>query len=174
MEFHWFSQIVFKKESENWTRWRVIVMSGLEGKREKSLINSDNWSEKVVFDLISILHQSLIDFFYSSILALIYAHKKCTIVDKEAVATLESRIKEERKRLTPNSAYHASLFLFLCGKYEKSRDYAEKTIKLHQDHSDSLNLKGWCELMMNQKSKSTLELFNRAINLNETMDAVLG
>lgn len=109
-----------------------------------------------------------------SILALIYAHKKCTVVDKEAVLTLESRIKEERKKLTPNSAYHASLFLFLCGKYEKARDYAEKTIKLHHDHSDSMNLKGWCELMMGQQSKSTLELFNRALNINETIDGVLG
>lgn len=109
-----------------------------------------------------------------SILALIFAHKKCNVIDKEAVAALETRIKEERKRLTPNSAYHASLFLFLCGKYEKARDYAEKTIKLHQDHSDSMNLKGWCELMMNHKSKSTLELFNRALALNETIDGVLG
>lgn len=109
-----------------------------------------------------------------SILALIFGHKKCTVVDKEAVATLESRIKEERKRLTPNAAYHASLFLFLCGKYEKARDYAEKTIKLHQEHSDSLKLKGWCELMMNQQSKATLELFNRALNINDTIDGVLG
>lgn len=109
-----------------------------------------------------------------SILALIYAHKKCTVVDKEAVAALESRIKEERKKLTPNLAYNASLFLFLCGKYEKARDYAEKTIKLHNDHTDSLNLKGWCELMMNQKTKTTLELFNRAIGINETIDGILG
>lgn len=109
-----------------------------------------------------------------SILALIYAHKKCTVVDKEAVGNLEARIKEERKRLTPNSAYHASLFLFLCGKYEKARDYAEKTIKLHHDHCDSLNLKGWCEMMMNQNSKQTLELFNRAISISETIDGVLG
>lgn len=109
-----------------------------------------------------------------SLLALIYAHKKCTVVDKEAVAGLEVRIKEERKRLSPNSAYHASLFLFLCGKYEKARDYAEKTIKLHHEHSDSLKLKGWCELMMNQQNKSTLELFNRALNINETIDGILG
>lgn len=109
-----------------------------------------------------------------SILALIYGHKKCTVVDKEAVAGLEARIKEERKRLTPNSAYHASLFLFLCGKYEKARDYAEKTIKLHNDHSDSLNLKAWCELMLNSSTKQTLELFNRAISINETIDGVLG
>lgn len=109
-----------------------------------------------------------------SILALIYAHKKCTVVDKEAVANYETRIKEERKKLTANSAYHASLFLFLCGKYEKARDYAEKTSKLHHDHSDSLILKGWCELMMNQKSKLTLDLFNRAIGINETIDGILG
>lgn len=109
-----------------------------------------------------------------SILALIYAHKRCTMVDKEAVGTLETRIKDERKRLTPNAAYHASLFLFFCGKYEKARDYAEKTIKLHPEHSDSLNLKGWCELMMNRNSKSTLELFEKALNISDSIDGVLG
>lgn len=127
-----------------------------EGIRELQSLTSDN------------------DVGIGSILALIYAHKKCTVVDKEAVSVLEARIKEERKRLTANSAYYASLFLFLCGKYEKARDYAEKTIKMHHEHVDSLNLKGWCELMMNQNSKSTLELFNRALNLSETIDGVLG
>jgi len=109
-----------------------------------------------------------------SILALIYAHKKCTVIDKDAVATLESRIKDERKRLTANSAYHASLFLFLCGKFEKARDYAEKTSKMHPDHYESLNLRGWCELMLNQKTKNTLELFDRSNAINETIDGVLG
>lgn len=108
-----------------------------------------------------------------SILALIYGHKKCTVVDKEAVANLEARIKDERKKLSANSAYHAALFLFLCGKYEKSREYADKTIKLHQDHSDSLKLKGWCELML-QPNKATLEIFNRALSINESIDGVLG
>ena len=64
--------------------------------------------------------------------------------------------------------------MFLCGKYAKSRDYAEKTIKLHSDHSESMNLKGWCEVMMNQNSKSTLELFNRALSISETIHGVLG
>ncbi|CRK98820.1 CLUMA_CG012072, isoform A [Clunio marinus] len=109
-----------------------------------------------------------------SMLSLIYGHKKCSVVDKEAVGSLEARIKEERKRLTPNSAYYASLFLFLCGKYEKARDYAEKTLKLHNDHTDSMILKGWCEIMLNQKTKSTLELFNKAVSTNETIDGILG
>lgn len=109
-----------------------------------------------------------------SILALIYGHKKCTMVDKEVVANLEMKIKEERKRVTANSAYNAALFLFFCGKYEKAKDYAEKTIKLHSDHFDSLVLKGFCLLLMNQRSKVVLELFERAGKISESIDAILG
>ena len=33
-----------------------------------------------------------------SLLALIYAHKKCSTVDREAVAALDTKLKDERKR----------------------------------------------------------------------------
>lgn len=35
-------------------------------------------------------------------------------------------------------------------------------------------LKGWCELLLGQTSKSTLEIFNRALSISETIDGVLG
>lgn len=111
-----------------------------------------------------------------SILALIYAHKKCTHIDKEAVGNLETKIKEERKKLTGNAAFHAAIFLFLTGKYEKSRDYAEKSLRSNSEHSDALNLKGWCELMINpsSNSKSTLEIFDKSLAIKETIDGILG
>lgn len=109
-----------------------------------------------------------------SILALIYGHKKCTMVDKEVVGSLEAKIKEERKRVTANAAYNAAVFLFFCGKYEKSKEYAEKTIKLHADHCDSLILKAFCLLMMGQRSKNVLEFFEKASNYSESIDAILG
>ena len=31
-------------------------------------------------------------------MALIYAHKKCSTVDREAVAALDTKLKDERKR----------------------------------------------------------------------------
>ncbi|KAG5681783.1 hypothetical protein PVAND_011191 [Polypedilum vanderplanki] len=109
-----------------------------------------------------------------SILALIYAHKKCTHVDKDAVSQLEQKIKEERKRLSVTSAYSASLFLFLCGKFDKAKEYAEKTLKMHYDHVDSLILKGFCLLQMSQRSRNTLELFEKAAEINDSIDAILG
>ena len=33
-----------------------------------------------------------------SLLALIYAHKKCSTVDREAVTALDTKLKDERKR----------------------------------------------------------------------------
>lgn len=128
-----------------------------------------------------------------AILGLVSAHKKCTVIDKEAVATLESRIKEERKKLTAQSgekhivkffanlnyniflAYHAAIFLFLTGKYEKAKDYSEKTIRLQNDHYEAMSLKGWCELMTSSSmNKNILENFERSLSIKTTIDAILG
>lgn len=109
-----------------------------------------------------------------SVLALIYAHKKSVHVDKDTVSQLEQKIKEERKRLSANSAYFSALFLFLCGKHEKAKEYADKTLKMHHDHMDSMILKGFCLLQMNQRSKNTLEIFEKAANVTDSIDAILG
>lgn len=109
-----------------------------------------------------------------SILALIYGHKKSTMVDKDTVSMLEQKIKEERKRINANSAYYASLFLFMCGKYDKAKEYAEKTLKFHSEHTDSMVLKGYCLLQMNQRNRVTLELFERANTISESVCATLG
>lgn len=115
------------------------------------------------------------EFSMGAILGLIYAHKRCTVVDKEALLAFDARLKDERKKLTSNSAYYSAVFLLLSGKYEKAREYSDKALKLNKDAVDAMVLKGWAELSINSKlSKATLELFDRALLAGKNIDANLG
>lgn len=96
--------------------------------------------------------QSDKEFGMAAIVGLIYAHKRCTVVDKEALVALDQRLKEERKHLTSQSAYYAGVFLFMSGKLEKAKEYSEKSLKLLHTSVDSLVLKGWCDLLLRTKN----------------------
>uniref|UniRef100_A0A182WY98 Tetratricopeptide repeat protein 21B n=1 Tax=Anopheles quadriannulatus TaxID=34691 RepID=A0A182WY98_ANOQN len=108
-------------------------------------------------------------------LCLMYTHKRCHVVDKEELISLDGQLKEERKRLTAQSAYYAALFLHLSGKTEKAKEYADKALRLAPNHADMLSLKGWCELQLGRTTNQTLELFGRALELGgKQLDAYLG
>lgn len=111
----------------------------------------------------------------AGLFGLIYAHKRCTVVDKEALLSLDQRLKEERKNLTSQSTYYASIFLFLSGKIEKAKEYAEKSIRLLRTSIDAIVLKGWCDLMLNTKnSAQVLDAFESALENGKSFDAYLG
>uniref|UniRef100_A0A182Q0B7 Tetratricopeptide repeat protein 21B n=1 Tax=Anopheles farauti TaxID=69004 RepID=A0A182Q0B7_9DIPT len=108
-------------------------------------------------------------------LCLMYTHKRCQVVDKEELISLDVQLKEERKRLSASSAYYAALFLHLSGKTEKAKEYADKALRLAPQHADILSLKGWCELLLGRTSNQTLDLFNRALETGgKHLDAYLG
>lgn len=110
----------------------------------------------------------------SVILALIYAHKRCTVVDKEALLDFDQRLKEERKKLTSQSAYNAGIFLFLSGKIEKAKEYAEKSIRLLRT-IDAIALRAWCDLLLHSKNESQiLDAFEQALENSKNFDAYLG
>lgn len=111
----------------------------------------------------------------AAILGLIYAHKRCTVVDKEALLGFDVRLKEERKKLTTASAYYSGVFLLLSGKFEKAKEYADKALKLNRTSIEAMVLKGWAELTLNTKiNKTTLELFSKALISGKNFDASLG
>lgn len=111
----------------------------------------------------------------SAILGLMYGHKRCTVIDKEALINFDGKLKEERKKLTSNSAYYSAVFLFHSGKVEKAREYAEKSLKFNPDFSEAIILKGWCELSLSTRvNKSILELFDRALQFGKSIDGSIG
>lgn len=111
----------------------------------------------------------------AAILGLIYAHKRCSVVDKEALQTFDIRLKDERKQLSTQSAYYAGVFLLLSGKVEKAKEYAEKSLKLLRNSTDGMVLKGWTELLLGTKvGSSTLDLFDKVLVNGKHFDASLG
>uniref|UniRef100_A0A336M386 CSON011277 protein n=1 Tax=Culicoides sonorensis TaxID=179676 RepID=A0A336M386_CULSO len=116
------------------------------------------------------------DLSIGAILALIYAHKRCNVVDKEALLNLDTKLKQERRTISATGSYYAGVFLFLSGKIDKAKEYADRVLKIHSDHPEALILKGWCELTLTNGhfNKQTLEMFDRALNIKKSIDANLG
>ncbi|XP_058063810.1 tetratricopeptide repeat protein 21B-like [Anopheles bellator] len=118
--------------------------------------------------------QNEYDFGMAVTLALMYAHKRCHTVDKEELIRLDAKLKDERKKLNANSAYYSGLFLFMSGKIEKAKEYADKALRLAPEHADALSLKGWSEVHLGNTTNHTLDLFNKALRSGKHLDASLG
>ncbi|KAM7315036.1 tetratricopeptide repeat protein 21B isoform X2 [Ixodes scapularis] len=93
------------------------------------------------------------------ILALILAHKKCSIVDKEAVAQLDAQLKETRKQAGEKMLYYAGLFLFLTRRYDKAKEYIDRMLKVSPPTREGLILKGWNEILNTKDKKSAIQYF---------------
>ncbi|KAH6929544.1 hypothetical protein HPB50_002626 [Hyalomma asiaticum] len=93
------------------------------------------------------------------ILALIFAHRKCSVVDKEAVSQLDAQLKETRKQAGEKVLYYAGLFLFLTGKYDKAREYIDRMLKVAPPTREGLILKGWNEIASTRDKKSAIQYF---------------
>uniref|UniRef100_A0A7M4E801 Tetratricopeptide repeat domain 21A n=1 Tax=Crocodylus porosus TaxID=8502 RepID=A0A7M4E801_CROPO len=77
------------------------------------------------------------------LLALIYAHKRCEAIDREAVLELENKFKETRKNTGINALYYAGMFLWLMGKNDKAAEYIDRMLKMSNGSREGLVLKGW-------------------------------
>uniref|UniRef100_A0A8C5K0R6 Tetratricopeptide repeat domain 21A n=1 Tax=Jaculus jaculus TaxID=51337 RepID=A0A8C5K0R6_JACJA len=85
-----------------------------------------------------------------AIMALIYAHKCCETVDREAVLELESSLKGIRKKASNTALYYASLFLWLVGRPDKAREYVDHMLKTCGSSREGCVLKGWVDLTSNK------------------------
>lgn len=122
--------------------------------------------------------QSDADISMGVLLALIYAHRRCKVIDKEAILDCDARLKEERKRLSANGAYSAAVFLYQSGKVEKAREYADRALRLDRNNTDAAVLKGWCDVAVGKFGPNTLALFEGRTTVGgggrRNIDAMLG
>ena len=61
-----------------------------------------------------------------SLLAMIFAHKKCSTIDREAVTALDAKLKEERKRADDQALYYACTFLLHIDRADKAKEYVDR------------------------------------------------
>ena len=64
--------------------------------------------------------------------------------------------------------YYAALFLWLTGKYDKSREYADRLLKVAPESESGLSLRGWIDLTSGRDafSKKSIKYFEEAIAIH--------
>ncbi|XP_015435136.1 PREDICTED: tetratricopeptide repeat protein 21B-like [Dufourea novaeangliae] len=67
-------------------------------------------------------------------------------VERTTLTHIENRIRDERRKSTPNALSLAALTLLLSQKVEKAKDYIERAHKLDSSNMNVLLVKGWVNL----------------------------
>lgn len=103
------------------------------------------------FSLPTLLVQSLI-------------HKSSGNVDRTAVAQIDAKIREDRRKASPSALSLAAMILLLIRRPEKAKEYADRAFKQDSSDSNVLISKGWTDLYLNAQST-----FGRSTNFFETV-----
>ncbi|XP_054965658.1 tetratricopeptide repeat protein 21A isoform X11 [Pan paniscus] len=109
--------------------------------------------QDAISDLESIRHHP--DVSLCSTMALIYAHKRCEIIDREAIQELEYSLKEIRKTVSGTALYYAGLFLWLIGRHDKAKEYIDRMLKISRGFREAMYF------MMQQNYSEALEVVNQ-------------
>ncbi|XP_013391055.1 tetratricopeptide repeat protein 21B [Lingula anatina] len=110
-------------------------------------------------------------------MALMFGHKRCKTVDREAMQELDTKLKTERKQAGEMGLYFAGLFLFHSEKYDKAREYIDRMLKINANSKEGLILKGWIDLLCGRDSyvKKAVKYFDDVLNQgNKEVDALFG
>lgn len=57
------------------------------------------------------------------------------------------RLREQRKQAKEFALYFAGLYLLFVGRFDKSREYCDRMLKLNNNLREASNLLGWLELL---------------------------
>lgn len=74
-------------------------------------------------------------------MALIHAHKKAKLVDREAVQELESKLRQDRQSCGEMALYFAGMFLWHTGRHDKAREYIDRMIKMASGNKEVVAVK---------------------------------
>lgn len=77
-----------------------------------------------------------------------YAHRLGNGLDRGALTQLEARIRDDRRKATPQALTLAATVLFLLGKIEKAKEYVDRAYKANPGSMDVLLIKGWINLSL--------------------------
>ncbi|XP_042192463.1 tetratricopeptide repeat protein 21B [Callorhinchus milii] len=110
------------------------------------------------------------------IMALIYAHKKCAIPDRDAIQELDGKLKEDRKTAGQMALYFAGVFLWHIGRHDKAREYIDRMIKVSNGAREGLILKGWIDLTSGRDAyaKKAVKYFDEGMHDGKDPFAMMG
>ncbi|KAM9033188.1 tetratricopeptide repeat protein 21B [Sarcophilus harrisii] len=111
-----------------------------------------------------------------SLIALIYAHKKSSNPDQEAILELDANMKEHRKTAGSKALYYAGLFLWHIGRHDKAREYIDRMIKISNGSKEGLVLRAWLDITNGKEAyaKKALRNFEEGIQDGNDIFAMLG
>ncbi|KAL4636202.1 tetratricopeptide repeat protein 21B [Arapaima gigas] len=111
-----------------------------------------------------------------TMMALVYAHKKCQNPDREAIQELDAKVKEDRKNASPKGLYYAGLLLWHLGRNDKAREYVDRMIKISSSTKEGIILKGWIDLTCNKDvyTKKAGKYFDEALKEKADVFALMG
>uniref|UniRef100_F7FMX1 Tetratricopeptide repeat domain 21A n=1 Tax=Monodelphis domestica TaxID=13616 RepID=F7FMX1_MONDO len=111
-----------------------------------------------------------------SLMALIYAHKRCETIDREAISELENCLKETRKTAGVNALYYAALFLWLMGKNEKAKEYVDRMLKVTSGSREGFVLRGWVDFTSDKQHtvKKSIKYFDQGIRDTKDVLGLMG
>nr|XP_033800547.1 tetratricopeptide repeat protein 21B [Geotrypetes seraphini] len=112
-----------------------------------------------------------------SLMALIYAHKKSSSPDREAIQEFDVKMKESRRSAGQKALYFAGLFLWHLGRHDKAREYIDRMIKISNGSSkEGLILKAWLDLTCGKEAyaKKAVKYFDDGIQDGKDIFAMLG
>ncbi|KAM9075808.1 LOW QUALITY PROTEIN: tetratricopeptide repeat protein 21A [Megaptera novaeangliae] len=134
--------------------------------------------EERIQDAISSLEsiQNHPDVSLCSVMALIYAHKCCETIDREAIQELESSLKEIRKTASGTALYYAGLFLWLMGRHDKAKEYIDRTLKVSSSSREGYVLRGWVDLSSDKAHtvKKSIEYLEHGIQDTKDVLGLMG
>ncbi|CAH3021819.1 unnamed protein product [Porites evermanni] len=119
------------------------------------------------------------DVLLCSTMALIHAHKKAKLVDREAVQELETKLRQDRQSCGEMALYFGGMFLWHTGRHDKAREYIDRMIKMASGNKEGVLLRGWVDITSGKDSyaKKSIKMFDEALSGSEVVknvDALLG
>ncbi|XP_053554367.1 tetratricopeptide repeat protein 21B [Bombina bombina] len=110
------------------------------------------------------------------LMALIYAHKKSSQPDREAIQELDAKMKDFRKTAGHKSLYFAGLFLWHMGRHDKAREYVDRMIKISNGTKEGYVLKAWLDLTCGKEGyvKKALKYLEEGLHDGTDVFAMLG
>ncbi|KAM6178880.1 tetratricopeptide repeat protein 21B [Rhynchocyon petersi] len=111
-----------------------------------------------------------------SLIALIYAHKMSPNPDREAILESDAKMKEQRKGAGEKALYHAGLFLWHIGRYDKAREYVDRLIKISNGSTEGQILRSWLDIARGKEPyiKKALRNFEEGLQDGNDIFALLG
>ncbi|XP_017891080.1 tetratricopeptide repeat protein 21B-like [Ceratina calcarata] len=103
------------------------------------------------------------------------AHGSIDNAERATAMQIETRIRDERRKASPNALSLTALVLLASRRVDKAKDYAERAYKLDSSDKNVLTIKGWVDLSGSETDSSRPSLFDAVLERDpKDVNALLG